>query len=160
MKRLIYILTILVVSVTAAAAQGRTFNFENNTIQAFKPWKESDAKIRELELPDNKYALEVSGGTYFAMHAIDAGTEYKLTCDTKFLWGKEAPGIMVAGYNPDTKKLEILERFTLPMDKKFTTSTFTFTSKYKGYMRITFHPYMKSGGRFLLDNVSYEPIKK
>ncbi len=160
MKRVITLCLALTLAVGAVSAKAvKNVNFESGETKGVTPSKGKDGSTTPIQVVDvnrsekNKKALEISGAVTAPITAEKAGTNYKLSIDTKVVAGNKPGSIMVKYYNAESKKSETIATLAIPTDtEEFKTSTLEFKAPAKGKVNVIINPGVKNA-KLLIDNL-------
>ncbi len=158
MKKIFSLIAALAFVATASAQVISTYDFEDGKApEKWGVWMNKTNSVTD-KAKDGKYALEVKVGTYFNFNVPEPKTTYKVSMDINHIWGPDPASIVVAFYNPKTKKLEELKRVEISSEKGYKHYPIEFKTKVQGYHRVTIAT-GKSGSDILVDNVKVEKLK-
>ncbi|MFI3278684.1 MAG: hypothetical protein SNH13_05730 [Rikenellaceae bacterium] len=156
MKKILSTLALLACVSFASAEVVAHYDFEGE-FKPLKVWGDTPNKVVGANLAkDSQKAIEVKTGTYLEFHVQKPKTSYTLTLDMKHMWGKNPPRVVVAGIDPDLKKLADLKYVDVTIDKNYQKITLKFKTKVSGYHRVTIIPGLQSGGCVIVDNLKLE----
>ncbi len=162
MKRLLSLLTLLMVAVPLSAQVLVTDDFEDGTYSKWTVWnKQENAIVGAENAYQSNYAYEIRVGTFIPITGLKANSTYRVSFYIKSTTTKNAPKYTLSRYDPDQKKLvDVRAEFIEEISNEYKLVSFRFdTKKLATTHRVTLIP-ASGGGRFAIDNFVVEKIQQ